>query len=55
LVTNDLKIPGDQYGVTNLPVTVLIDRKGKIADSHLGVVDKTTWEKKIQDLLKEPK
>jgi peroxiredoxin len=45
--------PGKQYGVANLPVTLLIDRKGKIADSHLGMVDKGTWEKEIQQLLQE--
>jgi hypothetical protein len=30
------------YGVDSLPVTLLIDREGKIADSHSGMVDKTT-------------
>ena len=37
-----------------LPVTFLIDRAGKIADSHVGVVDKTAFEKEIEILLKEP-
>jgi thiol-disulfide isomerase/thioredoxin len=41
------------YHLTNLPVTVLIDRDGRIADSHLGVVPKDDWEKKIQELLRE--
>src|SRR5271170_4990318 len=36
---------GDQdlakvYGVDSMPVTLLIDRQGKIADSHSGVVNK---------------
>lgn len=42
-----------RYGVTNMPVTLLIDRNGKIADSHTGVVDKAAWEQEIQDLLSE--
>lgn len=41
------------YGVTNMPVTLLIDRNGKIADSHTGVVDKAAWEQEIQELLSE--
>jgi peroxiredoxin len=42
-----------RFHITNLPVTLLIDRDGRIADSHLGVVDKEAWEKKIQALLQE--
>lgn len=40
-----------QYGVTALPVTLLIDGEGKIAASHTGLVDKNAFEKKIQSLL----
>jgi peroxiredoxin len=42
-----------QYGVEAMPVTLLIDREGKIAASHAGVVDKDAWESKIRTLLKE--
>jgi peroxiredoxin len=42
------------YGVEEMPVTLLIDRDGKIAASHTGVVDKAEWEAKIQSLLNEP-
>ena len=42
-----------KYKVTNLPVTVLVDRMGRIADSHLGVVDKEAYKTKIQQLLRE--
>jgi hypothetical protein len=45
--------PAQQYKVTNLPVTLLNDRSGRIADSHLGVVDKVTWENEIRQLLQE--
>ncbi|HKE33631.1 MAG TPA: TlpA disulfide reductase family protein, partial [Candidatus Acidoferrum sp.] len=37
-----------------MPVSVLIDRNGKIADIHSGVVDKAAFEREIQTLLKEP-
>jgi cytochrome c biogenesis protein CcmG/thiol:disulfide interchange protein DsbE len=42
------------YQVTNLPVTLLIDRHGRIADTHLGVVPREAWARKIQALLQEP-
>jgi thiol-disulfide isomerase/thioredoxin len=41
------------YDVEDLPVTVLIDRHGRMADSHLGVVDKIEWEGEIRTLLAE--
>ena len=41
------------YQVTNMPVTLLIDRDGKIADAHVGIVVKETWEQEIRLLLKE--
>lgn len=37
-----------------MPVSVLIDRDGKIADIHPGMVDKDAFEREIQTLLKEP-
>ena len=44
-----------QFGVDKgMPVSVLIDRTGKIADLHPGMVDKTAFEHEIQILLKEP-
>jgi cytochrome c biogenesis protein CcmG/thiol:disulfide interchange protein DsbE len=41
------------YKVQILPVTLLIDKKGRIADSHVGVVDRAAFEKEIQALLDE--
>jgi peroxiredoxin len=42
------------FGVSNeLPVTLLIDREGRIADWHAGLVDKAKFESEIQALLKE--
>ena len=43
-----------QFGVDKgMPVSVLIDRTGKIADLHPGMVDKNAFEHEIQALLKE--
>ena len=44
-----------EYGVDNLPVTLLIDRDGKIAALHSGMVEKEAFEKEIQALLQGPK
>lgn len=40
-----------QYGEEAMPMTMLIDREGKIAGVHLGLVDKKTWETEIGRLL----
>ena len=45
---------GRRYHITALPVTLLIDREGRIADSHAGMVVKDAWEREIQALLREP-
>lgn len=42
-----------RYSVTALPVTLLIDRKGKIAARHNGLVDRAAVESEIQKLLQE--
>jgi peroxiredoxin len=42
-----------QYGLDSMPLSILVDRNGKIADSNSGVVDKNSWEKEIQELLLE--
>jgi cytochrome c biogenesis protein CcmG/thiol:disulfide interchange protein DsbE len=41
------------YDIKNLPVTLLIDRRGRIADAHVGMVVKDAWEKEIRKLLQE--
>jgi peroxiredoxin len=41
------------YSVRSMPVTLLIDKSGRIADSHTGIVDKEAFEKEIQTLLQE--
>lgn len=42
-----------KFGITALPVTLLIDRDGRIADLHTGMVDKDSFESEIQILLNE--
>ena len=41
------------YGVEAMPVTLLIDRQGRIAASHEGVVEKGAGESEIKILLQE--
>lgn len=42
-----------RFNLTSLPMTLLIDREGRIAVSHTGMVDKNAWEKDIRALLKQ--
>jgi len=41
------------YGITALPVTVLIDRAGRVAARHVGVVDRKAFEGELNQLLAE--
>jgi cytochrome c biogenesis protein CcmG/thiol:disulfide interchange protein DsbE len=40
-----------RYGVEAMPTTLLIDREGRLAGVHVGVVEKKTWESEISRLL----
>ena len=40
-------------GLPSLPVTLLIDRSGNIAELHAGMVDKSEFESKIKQLLQK--
>jgi cytochrome c biogenesis protein CcmG/thiol:disulfide interchange protein DsbE len=52
VVIGDLNLLQGAFGLTPaLPITLLIDRQGRIAESHVGVVDRIEWEKKIVALL----
>lgn len=44
---------GKQYGLERMPLTALVDREGRIADVHCGIVEKTAAQQKIRDLLRE--
>jgi thiol-disulfide isomerase/thioredoxin len=52
VVIGDWDLAG-RFGITSLPVTLLIDRNGKVADLHVGMVDKDIFDREIQILLKE--
>jgi len=41
-------------GVESLPTTFVIDRSGRIASSHVGLVAKKQYEDEIQRLLEAP-
>jgi peroxiredoxin len=41
-----------EYNLTSMPMTILIDRTGKIALSHTGVVNKVDFESHILQLLR---
>jgi peroxiredoxin len=43
------------YAVEAPPVAVLIDREGKIVETHQGVVDKDAFENEIKELLRAGK
>ncbi len=46
-------VAGMYGGVDALPTTLLIDRTGKIAGLHTGVVDRAECEKELQALLQK--
>jgi hypothetical protein len=41
-----------EFQVTAMPVTILIDREGKIAVTHSGIVSRATYQVEIESLLK---
>src|ERR1051326_6216203 len=41
--------------IDSLPTTLVIDREGRIASMHIGLVAKKTYEKEIEQLLGAPK
>ncbi|HKD18123.1 MAG TPA: TlpA disulfide reductase family protein [Thermoanaerobaculia bacterium] len=42
------------YGLGAMPMTVLIDRQGRIAATYTGVIDRAACDRAIQSLLREP-
>jgi cytochrome c biogenesis protein CcmG/thiol:disulfide interchange protein DsbE len=41
-----------QFGLENMPMTLLYGRDGKVAATHVGVVDRAECEREIQKLLR---
>ncbi len=55
VVLGDMDVMGKRFGLpASLPVTLLVDRKGRIALTHPGVVEKEKFDADIRQLLKEP-
>ena len=44
---------GRQYQVEAMPVTMLIDRNGRIAVRHVGLVTKAQYQSELEALLAE--
>ena len=44
---------GERFHLAEMPLTLLIDRKGRVAVSHTGIVDRKAFEADIRGLLKE--
>ena len=54
VVIGNLELLQTTFGLDPaLPITLLIDRNGRIAETHQGVVDKNAFEQDIQRLLQE--
>jgi cytochrome c biogenesis protein CcmG/thiol:disulfide interchange protein DsbE len=49
----DSRIAGQCGGVHALPVTVMIDKSGRIASTHLGLINKADYQAEIERLLRE--
>ncbi len=47
------KVVDDFGGIEGIPTSFIIDRKGNIVDSHVGLVDKDTYVQTIKQLLKK--
>jgi cytochrome c biogenesis protein CcmG/thiol:disulfide interchange protein DsbE len=41
--------------IDSLPTTLVIDREGRIASMHIGLVAKNTYQKEIEQLLEAPR
>jgi peroxiredoxin len=55
VMISDSHIAALYGGVDALPVTYLIDKAGRIASTHLGVVSKSDYQAEIERLLSEPR
>jgi peroxiredoxin len=53
VVAGDAAALAKTFNITGLPLTILIDRNGRIVDAHAGVVDKDAWEQEVRAVLEE--
>lgn len=54
MMVGDAAIAGEFGGIETLPSTFLIDRTGRVAGSHAGIVDRTAFEEQLRMLLTKP-
>lgn len=55
IVLGNIDVLQKTFGLpASLPVTLLIDKRGRIAATHVGVVERDAFEKDIRGLLDEP-
>lgn len=53
VVLGDEKVVKDYGGISAIPTSFIIDQKGNIVDSHIGLVPKTVYADQIKSLLKK--
>lgn len=53
IVYGDEKVVTSYGGIQAIPTAFVIDKKGYIADQHIGLVDKSAYINKIKELLKK--
>ena len=53
VLVGDATAIAKQYNIGALPMTILIDRRGRIAQTHIGMVDRAAFEKDLSQLLHE--
>lgn len=53
VVLGDEKVVKDYGGINAIPTSFIIDQKGNIVDSHVGLVPKTVYVDQIKSLLKK--
>lgn len=53
VVLGDEKVVKDYGGISAIPTSFIIDQKGNIVDSHVGLVPKAVYSDQIKSLLKK--
>ncbi|WP_304131844.1 TlpA disulfide reductase family protein [Ignavibacterium album] len=53
VVLGDEKVVKDYGGISAIPTSFIIDQKGNIVDSHIGLVPKAVYADQIKSLLKK--
>lgn len=51
VVYGDDKVTVDYGGIRSIPTSFVIDRKGNVVDSHIGLVPKEVFTDKVKELL----